>query len=269
MRFTEQLRQFFSSKRRQSLEASREAGTEHSGLLGSHRETIMRDYLAALLPGRFQVGRGMVYGFAHRSREADLVIWDHINYPSLRMRDHSLFFAESARLVLEAKSRWSSGEFEDILTKCQAVRDIVPMHAPNLADDIAMMHLEITSIRSGNAHSGIMRTPHHIATAGLVLFGGTSLVPSKLEPKWVSTADDCWPDVLLLLDEGKVVWVQIPECTEFEATNLAEILKQREGPSACRAINCPTSAERGSVPPKISAISRADYVKTRICTHHR
>src|SRR5277367_6338895 len=115
MTFTEQLRVFFSSKRRQILEASREAGTEHAGLLGSHRETIIREYLSALLPARFSVGRGMVYGFAHHSKEADLVVWDHLNYPSLRMRDHSLFVAESTRLVLEAKSRWSTAEFEDML----------------------------------------------------------------------------------------------------------------------------------------------------------
>jgi hypothetical protein len=205
VRFEEQLKKYFSSKARQILEAARKVGTEHNGLVGGHREVLVREYLAALLPRRYEVGRGMVYGLTHRSKEADLVVWDSQNYPSLRFRDHSNFFAESVRLVLEAKSNWSTNEFIDILEKCKAVRDIVPSHAPNLSDELAMLHLEVEALKQGKGHQGILRTSHHIATAALVLFGGATFGPEILDPAWIDDADDQWPDVLLLLERGKLV----------------------------------------------------------------
>ena len=141
--FQEHLQSYFVSVRSQLLAAAPAAGAPHSGLAGGHRESLIRDYLTAIMPRRLEIGRGMVFGFAHRSREADVVLWDSSNYPCVRLADHQLFFAESVRVVLEAKSRWSTDEFEDILAKCEQIREIIPMHAPNIADDIAMLQLEV------------------------------------------------------------------------------------------------------------------------------
>lgn len=101
----ESLTNFFRSKRRQLLAAATEADTPRNGLLRTHREASIRDFLGPLLPRRFSVGRGMVFGIAHRSREADLVVWDSANYPCISFPQHSHFFAESVRVILEAKSR--------------------------------------------------------------------------------------------------------------------------------------------------------------------
>ncbi|OFW34470.1 MAG: hypothetical protein A3J28_13180 [Acidobacteria bacterium RIFCSPLOWO2_12_FULL_60_22] len=147
----------------------------------------------------------MVFGLGHRSREADVVLWDAVNYPSLPLADHRLFFAESARVVLEGKSRWSANEFRDILDKCRAVRDIVVVHAPNLEDDVAMIQLELQALKDGREHSGMLTTKPHIATAAFVFLGGQDFAPDRLESVWVDQADDAWPDVMILLEPGVVV----------------------------------------------------------------
>jgi hypothetical protein len=203
--FEPELVGFFRARRKQLMAEASAAGSAHSGLAGSHREALIRQYLSAVMPRRLEVGRGMVFGVRHRSREADLVLWDSMNYPSLTLKDHSLFFAESVRVVVEAKSQWSSKEFTDILSKCRAVRDIITVNAPNLSDTISMLELEIQALREGRDHEGLAITKPHIGTAGFVFFGGASLTARSVAPEWLDDADDTWPDVLLLLEPGTVV----------------------------------------------------------------
>ena len=197
------VQQHFRSKARRLLAEAQEVVSEHPGLRGSHREAVLRFYLNDIVPRRFAIGRGMIYGLAHRSREADIVIWDEQNYPSMHMQEHNLFFAESTRAVLEVKSHWNSDERDDILEKCRAVRDIVLHRKPNLADDIAMLQLEVASLISGEEHSGMVITGHHVATGAIVLYGGQTLSERSLDHYIIQHADDAWPDILLLL--GRVV----------------------------------------------------------------
>jgi hypothetical protein len=199
------LQQYFRSKAKQLLAAAHEAVSEHSGLRGSHREDILRIYLADILPQRFVAGRGMVYGLAHRSREADIVIWDAQNYPSLHTYGHNMFFAESVRAVLEVKTQWSTDEFSDILNKCKAVRDIITTNEPNLVDDVVMLQHQVAALTTGQEFSGILHKRHHIATAAIVLYGGNKFTASMPSDDILANADDSWPDALLLLDEGRVV----------------------------------------------------------------
>ena len=183
--FEKHLRSYFSSKRKQLLADVSAAGAPHSGLAGSHREALIRDYLRAVLPRRLEIGRGIVFGLGHRSSETDVVLWDSDNYPCLRLTDHELFFAESARVALEAKSRWSSQEFEDVLDKCRSVRDIVSVHAPNLADDIAMLQLQVRALEEDLQHDGVLITRPHIGTAAFIFCGGQSVDAESVEPKWI------------------------------------------------------------------------------------
>jgi hypothetical protein len=203
--FESHLRNYFASARLQLLAGAAAAGAPHSGLAGSHREALIREYLTAILPRRLEIGRGMVFGIGHRSREADVVLWDSSNYPSLRLKDHELFFAESTRVVLEAKSRWSREEFIDVLDKCRQVRDIVTVQAPNIADEIAMLQLDVHALKGGREHEGMLLSKPHIATAAFVFLGGQSIAPASLEESWLENADDAWPDAMILLEPGIVV----------------------------------------------------------------
>jgi hypothetical protein len=147
----------------------------------------------------------MIYGSFHRSREVDVVVWDELNYMSLPLLDHSFFFAESVRLALECRSTWTSEEMHDVLSKSRAVRDIVPWHEPTLEDTVIKLAIEIEALRTGTAHSGLLIAPHHIGTAAIFLNGGANFGPSFLTQKMLESADEEWPDALILLEPGRVV----------------------------------------------------------------
>lgn len=170
-RTEERVRQYFRVKARQLAAICDLPICEHPGLIGSHREEIYRIYLREILPKRFEVGRGMVYGLVGRSKEVDIIIWDAQNFPSLPMLDHSFFFAESVRVVLESKSIWNSEELTDVLTKIRAVRDIGFISGPTLADELAMIWQDLAAIREGRAHDGMLIARHHIGTAAIFIKG--------------------------------------------------------------------------------------------------
>lgn len=198
------LQSYFRSKGQQLLAAAREVTTDHAGLRGAHREAVLRVFLAGIVPRRFQIGRGMVYGRASRSRESDIVIWDASNYPSLPMHDHNLFFAESVRVVLEVKSRWSAEELRDILDKCRAVHGIFMFKRPGLAEEISQLRLDVTTLLSGEPIT-MLSEGSRIGTAGIILFGGQGFSLSQSIDTMRTDIEDGWPDVLLLLEAGRVI----------------------------------------------------------------
>lgn len=207
----ELLRQYFFSKTKQLVAASEEAICEHAGLKGSHREDLIKLYFNDILPRRFEVGRGMVYGMFHKSREADIVIWDSYNYPKIQLQGHSLFFAESVKIVFEVKTVFNTDTLEDILRKSESVRNIVPMGGLNLEDDIIMMKQQIDSILTGDKFEGILKASPHIATGAVAFRGGQDFSLSKLSQNIIDNVDDNWPDILILLEAGKVIVKQYEE----------------------------------------------------------
>lgn len=227
--FRESLETFFRNRRTQLIAAAAEADTPHPGLLGSHREALIRLFLAPLLPRRFAVGRGMVFGVAHRSRECDVVIWDADNYPCITLPDYGHFFAESVRAVIESKSKYSTDELQDVLLKSRSVRDIVPMPGLNMVDSINMLRLEVASIRTGRPHDGILKSGPHIATSALFFRGGQAFTLADLDAALIDDADESWPDITLFLEAGKVVLKQYEETEDdFPTTGYLELIEAGE-----------------------------------------
>ena len=165
----------------------------------------------------------MVYGLGHRSKEADIVIWDALNYPSLPMLDHSFFFAESVRAVVECKSIWSSAEFLDVREKCRSVRDIVPMAGLTLTDELESIWQEIQSLREGTEHHGALLSKHHIGTAAVFLKGGQSFEVDSLSEETIADVDDSWPDLLLLVEAGRFVVKQYESTGGFVGRGWLEL----------------------------------------------
>jgi Domain of unknown function (DUF6602) len=200
------VRQYFQMKAAQLRATASLAVCEHPGLVGGHREELQRVYLREILPRRFSVGRGMVYGpFGSHSHEADIVIWDSQNYPCLPMLDHSFYFAESVRLVLESKSTYSSEELNDVFTKSAALRNILTMHVPmSLTDQLQSIYQELHSLRHGIEHDGAIIVPPHIASAAVFLKGGATLTDELIDDEILRDLDERWPDLLLLLEPGRV-----------------------------------------------------------------
>lgn len=199
------IRRYFRAKRKELMALAELTVCEHPGLIGSHREQIYRTYLENLLPRRYSVGRGMVYGMYHRSREADIVIWDSFSYPSLQLLDHSFFFAESAKAVIECKSNWDKNTFLDVLEKCQAVKNIAQIKEPSLADNIAMLQLDVDAMKQGRSYEGMLIFNPHIGTTAMFLRGGMSMTLKRMTELCALEVDDAWPDVLIILEAGIVV----------------------------------------------------------------
>jgi hypothetical protein len=223
----DRVRDYFRVKTRQLLASVELPTGDHSGLSGSHREEIQRIYLSEILPKRFTVGRGLIYGPRHRSREADIVIWDALNYPGLPMADHLFYFADSVKAVIESKSRWSQVEFDDVLLKSRDVRKIVTATGPSIEDTLALMQLDIESIKTGISHVGMVHTRHRIATAGVFLSGGETAfqAPGEISTEVLASADDSWPDLLLFLSSGRLV---LKEYYESEGCGRLLFLKLEE-----------------------------------------
>lgn len=203
--FSKHLQIYFLNKAKQLLAESQENIVNHSSLHGSHREEIIRVYLGDIIPKRFSVGQGVVYGPLHKSKECDIVIWDSQNYPSLPLRGHNFFFAESVKATIEIKSQWSTVNLKDILAKSQSVNDIILMQGPNLADDIAMLQLEVASLREGLTNEGMLLNQHRIATSAIILHGGQSFTLASLADSIIDSIDSSWPNIMLLLESGIVI----------------------------------------------------------------
>lgn len=199
------VRTYFHAKRKELMALAELPVCKHPSLIGGHREQIYRTYLSDLLPKRFSVGRGMVYGAASRSKEADIVIWDSSSYPSLPLLDHSFFFAESVKAVIECKSRWSRENFEDVLEKCRAVDAIVPMKEPNLEDVVLCLQEQVAALAHGVDYSGALLAKHQIGTAAMFLTGGQGVTPKKLIAMCTDAIEFDWPDLIIFVETGLLV----------------------------------------------------------------
>lgn len=206
-RAEENIRTYFKFKAQELRVQAKYAICEHAGLVGGHREEIQRLLFGHLLPRRFSVGRGMVYGTFHRSREADIVIWDSMNFPSIPLADHAMYFAESVRSVLECKSAFSAQEFEDVQAKTKSVRDIVveSEDSPSIATRVEMLEHRVSAMQAGGDFLGMMQLSHQIGTGAIFLTGGGSYDFRELAEGGRQKVDDCWPDITLLLEPGIIL----------------------------------------------------------------
>jgi len=196
---------YFRSKQKELNALAEIAVCQHPSLKGSHREEVFRTYLSQILPKRYSVGRGMIYEATARSCEADIVIWDSQNFPSLPMLDHSFFFAESVRGVIEVKSNWSADNFRDALKKSQSVRKIDPVFEPSLSDVLLKMQVDLEYLKEGYEYSGILQVKQRIGTCVIFLNGGTETDPTAIFNFCEESVDLCWPDLIVLLQPGIVV----------------------------------------------------------------
>jgi hypothetical protein len=201
----ERIRRYFKSKAAQMKIMAAAAICEHPGLIGSYREELQRIYFREILPSRFDIGKGMIYGQFHKSREVDIVIWDHLNYTSLPLNEHSFFFPESVRTALECKSAWSASEFKDVLEKTRAVMNIIGLYEASLTDVVRNIDDRLRAIESNTAYHGALIVRHHIGTAAIFLTGGNTFDASYLDQNPDIEVDDAWPDIMLLLESGKLV----------------------------------------------------------------
>jgi hypothetical protein len=204
MNITERVRVYFQTKAKQIATLADLSVCEHTGLIGSHREELQRIYLREILPKRYEVGRGMVYGLTGHSREADIVIWDAFDFPILPLADHAFFFVESVRCIIECKSNYSKDELDDMVAKCGAAMSVFSFPSFGIRETIDSISEELISIRQGVERDGTLIVPHRLATAGIFLRGGHNIDFDTVE-LYCDDIHEKWPDLLLFLEPGIVI----------------------------------------------------------------
>lgn len=105
------------------------AAFDHQGLVGGEREEFLEKFLAARLPQRIAVGKGQIIGTKsdERSKEADLVLYDHVNCPTLIAADRAkLFPVESVLAAIEVKSRLSKEKLLEGIDNIASVKGCLP-----------------------------------------------------------------------------------------------------------------------------------------------
>jgi hypothetical protein len=97
----------------------------HSGLKGNQAERLVKAFLKAHLPKRYDVGSGFILDhFDNVSKQTDVIIYDAFNCPVYRASDDAAIFpSDNVAAVIEVKSRLDkeqlTSSFENILATKQ------------------------------------------------------------------------------------------------------------------------------------------------------
>ena len=197
------IQQYFRNKTQQILALSEQAVCEHGGLKGNHREDLISLYLSDLIPQRFKIGRGMIYSPLTRSHEADIVLWDAMNFPRLQMLGHEMYFAESVQATIEVKSNYTISEERDIVTKTRDLKEMWIPYTATITDDIHSLACAVAEMQNGCEYLGTLRKSKEIVSIVFSIKGGKRFSVQNLG-KYEDIQLE-WPDLVLLLETGKVI----------------------------------------------------------------
>ena len=104
---------------------------EHSGEMGTHNETTLRNVIRSQLPSKFEIGTGFVEsGSGSRSRQQDIVIYDGFNNtPLYQSDDWSIFPVEIVLAAIEVKTTLDASALRSALESCRILRELATEQA--------------------------------------------------------------------------------------------------------------------------------------------
>lgn len=205
MKIQQKIRQYFQAKTKEILALSEQALSDHSGLIGNHREGILCDFLGEFFPKRYAIDKGIVYGLIGQSKEADIVIWDELNYLKLKQKGSNIFFVQGVKAIVEVKSRWSNHEFEDIKVKVKSAIEILGSFREGISGRIESLEASLWSLKSGNDFHGRVITPNKKGTVAIIFYGGSQFDIQDLDSEEIGRIEDEYPDILFFLEAGKLI----------------------------------------------------------------
>jgi hypothetical protein len=125
-----------------------QANNPHAAERGSEAEGILRDFLKAKLPRRFDVGSGIVVGSGGEvSRQSDLIIYDAMNSPVYRTGSRlQILPRDNVAAVIEVKSKLNKEELKDAAAKIAAVKKIKATPVSGLDQPVTFSPIITTSI---------------------------------------------------------------------------------------------------------------------------
>jgi hypothetical protein len=206
--------------------ASADLATDHPGLIGSHREFFIREFLAHFLPGRLSADRGIVYNFMDRSGECDVVVWDSANFPRLSMLDHSSFFVESVVCIIEVKSNYSKEEFVDCLSRNRDLRTLAlaGTHPDTFENEFELLWGEVMALRDQVDYHGLGSTLTPIGYGVVFLRGGGSVTLSDLFAD-EEDLQEAAPDFVTFVDAGISFHKHVPDYNGWEEGETAHVTR--------------------------------------------
>lgn len=97
---------------------------EHLGDRGVARENVLKDFLEQYLPKKYAISKGeIVDSEGNRSKQCDLIIYDHLSCPILYVsKDSQIFPAESVYAVIQVKSVLNTHEVESSINNIKSVK---------------------------------------------------------------------------------------------------------------------------------------------------
>lgn len=211
------IKQYFENKAEQLLATSRQAICEHNGLKGSHREDLIKIYLSEVIPKRFEIGHGMIYGQFSRSNETDIVLWDSYNFPNLKMNGHSMYFAESVNAAIEIKTNYTSETEADVSKKTESLKSVITQYRDTVNNRLFDIEQRIESLMMGSKYEGCLSISQSITSCAVFINGGANFTKEVLQK--YEDIDTQWPDLTLFLKAGKVA----VKCIDEKNRNLVRI----------------------------------------------
>lgn len=105
---------------------------DHTGIIGSGGEEVVRRFLKEILPSQYFIGNGQIVSLRNGiSRQADVVIADAEHPILFRTQANQLFFVESGYGIIEVKSKLDSKKLrsgiENIKSFKELPRDKLPV----------------------------------------------------------------------------------------------------------------------------------------------
>lgn len=205
MEIQKNITQYFKAKTKEILALSEQALCDHNVSRGKHREGVLCQFLRDIFPKRYSIDNGMVYGYIGRSKEADIVIWDELNYPKLKLKGSNIFFSESVKVIIEVKSKWSNNELEDIKNKVDSTINIFSTYTRGLSSVIRGIGNEIQSLKNGKEYHGELLFPNNIGVAAIIYSGGQKFNITDFDETEIAEIEGKYPDIMLFLDAGKII----------------------------------------------------------------
>lgn len=165
----------------------------HPGELGSDREEIVRQFLRAYLPKRFEISTGFVFDCHGRiSGQIDIVIFNSLSCPRFETPGGVRFFpCESVVAVGQVKSSLRrQRDLDEAIQNLESVKSLDRSAGGRAID-----------VESGERLNNLDN--HRDQIFGFILVAGKALAPDSLHERFlhytVGSQPHLWPNVILVL----------------------------------------------------------------------
>jgi len=179
-------------------------GDAHRPSEGSYREQMLRQLLRRVLPDRFRVSTGFIYGWdAPPSRQLDIIIWDATRSGALLEEDEFVIVTEDAvEAIIEVKTTLDRAELRDALDLLHPIRFMSwrfadrPTHIQGLSQQVPEVPIR-TIVGFRNDLPTVRKTPatacfEEVANFYRGLYGADAekmLVQGRGGLRWINLID--------------------------------------------------------------------------------